>query len=336
MKQSYAVMTPSDLEELANQGDTGAIAALLAQVVRGRGIVVRVHQREDCLHILLEADLVPDQVAAVRLIRKRLVDLGLAIARTVRIYGRQRGETKPAWTVAFELVKPPGSNPDESHPAVQRVGANRLSSPGQKSLPGTLLFQIGQFTYTTGDLQNLLTRLDPMKVAFVVVLALYGLFGASSYTVERFLEGGDRIMMFLHGVNLIFHEAGHVIFAIFGRFLHILGGSLMQFLVPAGIAGYFFFHRQLYASAVTLCWAAQNLWDVSIYIKDAQERALPLLGGEAVLHDWHFLLLDLNLLTQDQLIGNLVFWIGTLLYLAAILAGLYYAQIRCQSLADNP
>ncbi|QZZ23390.1 hypothetical protein J5X98_05670 [Leptothermofonsia sichuanensis E412] len=175
-----------------------------------------------------------------------------------------------------------------------------------------------------------------MKVAFVVVLALYGLFGASSYTVERFLEGGDRIMMFLHGVNLIFHEAGHVIFAIFGRFLHILGGSLMQFLVPAGIAGYFFFHRQLYASAVTLCWAAQNLWDVSIYIKDAQERALPLLGGEAVLHDWHFLLLDLNLLTQDQLIGNLVFWIGTLLYLAAILAGLYYAQIRCQSLADNP
>src|SRR5690349_5360133 len=33
----------------------------------------------------------------------------------------------------------------------------------------------------------------------------------------------------LHLPNLIFHEAGHVILGIFGRFVSVLGGSLFQF-----------------------------------------------------------------------------------------------------------
>ncbi len=37
---------------------------------------------------------------------------------------------------------------------------------------------------------------------------------------------------FMHRVNLVFHEAGHVIFMPFGRFLSILGGTLGQWLIP--------------------------------------------------------------------------------------------------------
>lgn len=37
---------------------------------------------------------------------------------------------------------------------------------------------------------------------------------------------------FLHLINLPFHEAGHVIFSPFGRFLQYLGGTLGQWLVP--------------------------------------------------------------------------------------------------------
>ncbi|WP_421656088.1 hypothetical protein [Leptothermofonsia sp. ETS-13] len=322
-------MMPFDLVELAKQGDEQAIATLLSQAVRDRNVAVKVHQHEDCLHVLLEAELVPNQVMAVRRIRQCLVELEFAIASVVRIYGRQRGETKPAWTVAFECIKFSATSPETGRGPSQQSAPEESATPMRRTTPGTTpIFKIGSFTYTTDDLRHLLLKLNPLKVSFVIILALYGLFGASSYTVERFLEGSDSIMMFLHGVNLIFHEAGHVIFSFFGRFLHILGGSLMQVLVPAGITGYFLFHRQLYAGAVTLCWVAQNLWDVSIYIKDAQARALPLLGGEAVLHDWHFLLLDMNLLTKDQLIGNLVFWLGVLLYIAAIFAGFYCSQIE--------
>lgn len=38
---------------------------------------------------------------------------------------------------------------------------------------------------------------------------------------------------FLHGVNLAFHEAGHILFLPVGAFLTALGGSLMQLLVPS-------------------------------------------------------------------------------------------------------
>jgi hypothetical protein len=38
---------------------------------------------------------------------------------------------------------------------------------------------------------------------------------------------------FMHVIDLVFHEAGHVLFAPFGRFMTTIGGSLMQVIVPA-------------------------------------------------------------------------------------------------------
>src|SRR6266571_3511898 len=37
---------------------------------------------------------------------------------------------------------------------------------------------------------------------------------------------------FMHLINLPFHEAGHLIFSPFGRFLTVLGGSLGQLFMP--------------------------------------------------------------------------------------------------------
>ncbi|MFZ2256380.1 MAG: hypothetical protein WAW59_07155 [Patescibacteria group bacterium] len=47
----------------------------------------------------------------------------------------------------------------------------------------------------------------------------------------------------IHLPNLIFHEAGHVIFMPFGELLAILGGSLMQLIVP-GVIVYVFLLRE--------------------------------------------------------------------------------------------
>lgn len=170
-------------------------------------------------------------------------------------------------------------------------------------------------------------QFDPLKLSFIIALAAYGYFCAPHYTVSGFINGTNPLMMFIHGVNLIFHEAGHTLFLVFGRFSHLLGGSLLQILLPATISGYFFYTKQNFAGAVALCWTGENLWDVSIYIKDAQLRLLPLLGGEGVLHDWHFLLLDLRLLPQGQLIGRVVYGVGVIIYAIAIFAGIYYAQL---------
>jgi hypothetical protein len=45
---------------------------------------------------------------------------------------------------------------------------------------------------------------------------------------------------FIGGVNLLIHEAGHVIFMPFGEVISIAGGSLFQLIVPAVFAAYFF------------------------------------------------------------------------------------------------
>lgn len=125
-------------------------------------------------------------------------------------------------------------------------------------------------------------------------------------------------LRFLHGVNLIFHEAGHTIFLLFGQFLHVLGGSALQVLVPAVCAGYFLLHRQMASFAVALFWAGESITDVAVYMADAPTRALPLLGGDGVIHDWNYLLDAVGLLNWAGALATLTFGVGTLIILAAL------------------
>ena len=159
-------------------------------------------------------------------------------------------------------------------------------------------------------------RANPFKAGFIVIVGIYGIICAVSPSTYRFL---DR-------VDLVFHEAGHVIFGFFGEFIGILGGSIMQVLIPAIVVVYFFFHRQSYSAAVTLFWVAQSLFNVSVYVKDARARVLPLLGDDLSAHDWHNILGRLHLLNRDQAIGNLVYLLGLFVLAASILGGLYFSR----------
>ncbi|MBI3028694.1 MAG: hypothetical protein HYY64_04195 [Candidatus Rokubacteria bacterium] len=122
----------------------------------------------------------------------------------------------------------------------------------------------------------------------------------------------------LDGANLIFHEAGHVLFLVFGEFLQILGGSLMQILIPAACAVSFLLRRQPAAAAAGLFWTGESLTNVAIYVADARRLALPLLGGDGSIHDWNYLLGRLGLLNQADLLGWLVFTAGGLTILGAV------------------
>ncbi len=154
------------------------------------------------------------------------------------------------------------------------------------------------------------------KAGFVGLLAVYGFLCAASPGTYRFL---DR-------VDLVFHEAGHVFFGFFGEFIGILGGSLMQVLVPAVIVVYFIIHRQVYSAAVTMFWVGQSLFNVSVYAKDARARVLPLLGDDISAHDWHNILGRLHLLSWDQAIGSAIYTVGLIALTTSILAGLYFSQ----------
>lgn len=125
---------------------------------------------------------------------------------------------------------------------------------------------------------------------------------------------------FLDRVDLIAHEAGHLLFGYFGEFMLVIGGTLGQLLVPAGIAAYFVTRREFYSAAVVSFWLGQNMFNISVYIKDAAAMELPLvsIGGGDSVHDWNWLLLKFNVLAWDQTIGNMTFGLGVLIVIASV------------------
>lgn len=130
---------------------------------------------------------------------------------------------------------------------------------------------------------------------------------------------------FIHYINLIFHEAGHMIFGLPGkRLLTVFGGSLMQVLVPAVLARAFYLkNKNPFAAGLGLWWTGQSLVDCAPYINDARMLQLPLLGGgtgrEVEGHDWEYILTELNLLESDIYIARTVLIIGRLIMLAGLL-----------------
>ncbi len=125
------------------------------------------------------------------------------------------------------------------------------------------------------------------------------------------------VIGFVHFVDLAFHEAGHVIFGVFGQFLGALGGSLNQVLIPAVCTGYFLWHRQPAAAAVALFWVGENVVDVAIYAADGRDMKLPLLA-EGLTHDWNWILSELSLRDHAEAVGRVIFTLGALVLLAAL------------------
>lgn len=129
----------------------------------------------------------------------------------------------------------------------------------------------------------------------------------------------------LHLPNLVFHEAGHVLFGVFGRFIGVLGGSLFQFILPLALAGVFLRQRDPFGAVVCTWWAGQNLLDVAPYIADARALQLVLLGGktgaEVEGHDWEYLLTEMGWLHLDRTLGLAAHRVGLVMMIGALVWG---------------
>ena len=129
----------------------------------------------------------------------------------------------------------------------------------------------------------------------------------------------------LHLPNLVFHEAGHIILGVFGRFISVLGGSLFQLLVPVALGVAFLRQHDRFGAAVCAWWAGQNLLDLAPYIADARALQLVLLGGrtgaEVEGHDWEYLLASGGWLHLDRTLGLAVHRLGLVIMLWALVWG---------------
>ena len=122
----------------------------------------------------------------------------------------------------------------------------------------------------------------------------------------------------LDDVNLAIHEAGHIFFQPLGDHLVVLGGSLLQVMVPLAFVVYFLRRRETFSASVVAAWLGASLGNVALYIADARAQELPLLGGENVIHDWWYLLIEWDLLAQDLAIARWVRLAGALSFIAAV------------------
>jgi hypothetical protein len=140
---------------------------------------------------------------------------------------------------------------------------------------------------------------------------------------------------FLHLPDLVFHEAGHIIFSPFGRFLTVLGGSLMQVLVPVVAAIAFVRQQDPFSAAICGWWAGQNLIDLAPYIADARALQLILLGGhtgaEVEGHDWEYILTQLRVTHLDHQIGMTAYAIGLLIMIGSLALAVRFALREAES-----
>lgn len=165
-----------------------------------------------------------------------------------------------------------------------------------------------------------------------VVLAVWGW-----QFIAMDFQSAQIMNSWFHNVDLIFHEAGHMLFMPFGRYTMILGGSLFQVLFPmVFLFAFLIVNKDAFAASVCLWWVGQSLMDLAPYIADARALRLPLLGGGTGAdtpgsHDWANLLRPLGLLNQDTRIAASVDFIGSGVLLFALAWGAYMLLVYYRS-----
>lgn len=148
-------------------------------------------------------------------------------------------------------------------------------------------------------------------LAFYILFLLYAAFDRSGF-------------LLLDYANLAIHEAGHPVFGVFaapdevglGYVLMILGGTLLQLVVPFACAVAFYFRREITGVAFCIFWFCENFLYIGHYMATARTLDIHLVGSGD--HDWEILFTHWNLLVHDQQIGHATRALGGLGMIATV------------------
>ncbi len=175
------------------------------------------------------------------------------------------------------------------------------------------------------------------RVLFFLIIFIWGL-----KFIFTPVESVYVFKSFWHLVNLPFHEAGHIFFRPFGRFMTSLGGSLAQIIMPLVYLAVFLIKtRDTFAASFCLWWTGESFLDLAPYIDDARRLTLPLVGGNTGrtspygFHDWEFILKESGLIRYDHTLAKSAFFIGCLLMICAFVWGGYILLKQYRQLKHN-
>ncbi len=158
---------------------------------------------------------------------------------------------------------------------------------------------------------SLMDRLTRWIFSLIIIpVAYYFLSNQGNYT-------------FIDNFDLIIHEPGHLFFSFMGDTLHMLGGTLMQLILPSLLILYCLRAHKIFWTQLSMCFLAQNLINISVYAGDAVTMKLHLFGPPGAKHDWHYLLMKYNMLDMTEDIAMFFLAMAGITFLIAILAPLY-------------
>lgn len=180
------------------------------------------------------------------------------------------------------------------------------------------------------------STIDPAIFGLRAALLLALIFwwgGMAMHGIDWEVIGGS----FMHNIDLAFHEFGHVFFSPFGTLMMFLGGSLFQILLPlVPLASFTFQQRDNFSAAIMLAWCGQNFIDVAPYIRDAEYRALPLVGGATEAnHDWGNILTMLDAVQSCYALAKISFTIGVIVMGMGFLWAIYMLQRQYQTMQNK-
>jgi hypothetical protein len=134
------------------------------------------------------------------------------------------------------------------------------------------------------------------------------------------------------GITFGVHELGHLVFALFGSFLSIAGGSIAQLLLPIAAGALLLTHRDYFGVAVTGGWLSMSLAEMAVYMADAREQALILLGfAPDPEHDWYYLLSAVGLLEQDRALADLTRLLALVVLAVSLAGGAWLCAVMAQA-----
>lgn len=166
--------------------------------------------------------------------------------------------------------------------------------------------------------KGMLLLLPVYTVVWVIFLYIF-----SQIIVFMLSGSADLLIIGMAFINFGVHEVSHIATFFLPNLAVALAGSVgeISFTLLLLIAA---LKAKSYAAACfTGLWVMLAFISVGRYVSDARAQALQLMGpSETVIHDWNYILSELNLLQYDQLIGGALQYHGVLIGLVSVvLAG---------------
>ncbi|MBW4681454.1 MAG: hypothetical protein KME19_15260 [Microcoleus vaginatus WJT46-NPBG5] len=119
--------TPDTLE-IAKQENAQALATLMNRWLKPRGMTAKATREGNCLHVIFEANQVPNLKVLITFIRKVILNLGVVAIKTVKISVYLPGETSPVCYEEIEL-KPQAKLLPDGDESITPAGSWEIAEP---------------------------------------------------------------------------------------------------------------------------------------------------------------------------------------------------------------